>query len=494
MLWLSALKPFTTGGAERHARDETVSEESKPGGGEPQLEVDGEAGTGTESTESGSAAAASDTGKATEEPAGTETETGSEEEAAKKPPRKGASQSRRVRDPALARAFRSRRPVEGKISGVIKGGYEVRVGRSRAFCPHSQIDVHRVENPEEFVGKTHYFIVHQYRRGGEDVVLSRRAYLEEEQADEAKAVRATLLEGSVMRSHVTGIAGFGVFVDLGAGVQGLVHISELSHSRVVRASDVVAPGDSVNVKILKLEDESGRISLSIRQAEADPWDEVPEKFLSGSAYPGTVRRITDFGAFIEMKPGVEALAPAREFPPSAEGWREGLEPGVQKDWLVLSVDGGNRRMSVIPALQGFNEEQAALEEGAELKGRVQRVERFGVFVWLGPGRVALLPAAWSGVPQGTRLDSRFPIAKEIEVKVVEIAEDGRKIRLALKGVEPLPEAGEPRRDSTRRKKASSGAGDFGKKGKVTSAGPEDESGFGTSLGDVLRAALKNKGE
>jgi small subunit ribosomal protein S1 len=404
-----------------------------------------------------------------------------------KPSPKGTQKVRKVRDPSLARAFRSCRPVEGKVLGVIKGGYEVRVGRSRAFCPHSQIDVHRVENPEEHVGKSYYFRVHQYRRGGDDIVLSRRAFLEEEQADEAKAVRATLIEGSVMRGRVTGVVDFGAFVDLGAGVQGLVHISELSHTRVKKPSEAVSVGDVVSVRILALEGESGKISLSIRQAEADPWDEVAGEFEAGGTYPGTVNRIADFGAFVEMKPGIEALAPAREFRPSPGGWKEGLEPGTVKDWLVLSVEPGRRRMSVIPAAGAGDAAGVDLQEGALLKGTVQRIERFGIFVWLGPGKVGLVPAAWSGVPQGTRIDSRFKIAQEIEVQLVEVSARDGKIRLAMKGVEPDPSVVEPSSPGRRRNERRLDPG------SDTAAPAAEQGTFGTSLGEALRAALGDKG-
>ena len=131
---------------------------------------------------------------------------------------------RKVHNPVLMRAYRSGRPVEGTILRVIKGGYEVRIGKARGFCPHSQVDLHRENHPEEQVGKSYPFRVTQLRRGGEDVVLSRRVLLEEDRADEAKAVRATLVEGAVMQGHVAGTADFGAFIDLGAGVTGLVHI------------------------------------------------------------------------------------------------------------------------------------------------------------------------------------------------------------------------------------------------------------------------------
>lgn len=429
------------------------------------------AGSGDETPEAREAEAADDA-PASESSA----EAKDEPSKGKDAPREKGGGPRKIKDPALARAFRSRRPVEGKIVEVIKGGYEVRIGRSRAFCPHSQIDPVQIDKPEEMVGKTFLFRIHQFRRGGEDVVLSRRALLEEEMAEEQSAVRATLIEGAVMQGHVSGVTDFGAFVDLGAGVQGLVHISELSHGRLRRVQDAVSVGDTVQVKVLKIDGKRGRISLSMRSAQDDPWKDATERFEVGKVYPGTVLRLADFGAFVEMAPGVEALAPAREFPPAPGDWREGLDPGTQRDWVVLSVDPRQRRMSLVPEVEGVPYDPDAVQAGKTVNGKVQKVERFGVFVWLGPGKVGLMPVVWSGVPQGQRLDSRFRAGQDVEVRVVDISEGGRRIRLAAPGVEADPDevrgGRKPDREAAKRAAEMSANGQFG-----------------TSLGDVLRAAL-----
>jgi small subunit ribosomal protein S1 len=443
----------------------------------------GEPAVETSTTDAGQAATPPETDEApVAEPASpaaegdvkddTTPEDGKGEPAAAPPPHKARP---RFRDPSIARAFRSRRPVNGKILGVIKGGYEVRVGRSRAFCPHSQIDLFRVDNPEERVGQTFAFRVTQFRRGGEDIVLSRRVLLEEERAEEASALRAALLEGSVVQGKVAGTADFGAFVDLGAGVMGLVHISELSHTRITRVTDAVKPGDAVQAKILKLH-EGGKISLSVRQATEDPWAAIGDTIKTGDVLSGKVQRLTDFGAFVELKPGVEALAPAREFPPKSGGWREGLEPGTEVSWLVLGVDAGRRRISLTPAPDDPTALDLKLEDGATLEGKVQKVERFGVFVWLAPGRVGLMPNVWSGEPKGADMERKFPIGSSVEVEVVEVVEDGKRIRLAKKGAYK-PEA-EPRRAPSRRPEPAAPA---------APAAPATP--FGNNLGDVLRAAL-----
>ncbi len=414
----------------------------------------------------------------------------SEDGAADKPPQ--PAQKKPV-DPALARAYRTHRPVNGKVEAVIKGGFEIRVGKSRAFCPFSQIELHRSEEPEQHVGQSYPFKIIQFRRGGEDVVLSRRALLEDRNQEEAKAVRATLIEGALMQGHVAGIADFGAFVDLGAGVQGLVHISELSHARVTRVGDAVQVGQTVQVKILKLHDKGGKISLSIRQAQDDPWNEVQTRFLVGSRYPGTVRRLADFGAFVEMSPGLEALAPAREFPPREQDWTEWLKPGTAMEWIILAVDTSRRRMSILPVAEGMPEAAVKLEAGAELTGLVQKIERFGVFVWLAPGKVGLMPTAFTGIPQGSRMDSHFTVGGEVAVEVLDIADGGRRIRLAAQGDGVARARAEAEKPQGERRKRSDGPDNRDRSpDRGDPAREEDQGTFGTSMADLLKAALEDK--
>lgn len=402
--------------------------------------------------------------------------------------KKAAEQkARQARVAPLYRAFRGKRSISGRVEKTIKGGYEVRIGRARAFCPHSQIDVHRVDDAESFVGTTQMFLITQLRRGGEDVVVSRRALIEADRREEAAAVRATLIEGSVMLGRVSGLAKFGAFVDLGAGVTGLVHITELSHGRINRVDQAVQVGEAVRVKILSLQDDNDRISLSIRQASEDPWAAVTEAFLPNGVYSGKVLRLADFGAFIELSPGVEALAPASEFPPAVGGWKEGLTSGSEHRWRVLRVDAERRRISLTPAGEGEPTTLPEIAAGVELKGKVQRIESFGVFVWLGPGKVGLMPNVLSGTPPGTDLGQRFPIASEVEVEVAEIDDRGR-IRLARKGAQRPPrrsgDGGSSRRDRDRPRHR----GPKAERPPAVQVSDSNE-GFGSLLADKLKDAL-----
>lgn len=403
---------------------------------------------------------------------------------------------RKPRDPAVIRAFRAGHPIDGLIEKVIKGGYEVRVGRCRGFCPHSQMDVHRVENAEEHVGKTYTFKILQLRRGGEDVVLSRRDILEAEHTDEMKAVRATLIEGAVMTGRVARLTEFGAFVDLGAGVTGLVHLTELAHGRVVRASDIVTMGDRIPVKITRLDDATGKISLSVKQAVTDPWESVPTSFIVGKAYPGKTKRYADFGAFVELRREVEALAPAREFPPSIGGWRDGLVVDVSRDWIVIAIDAARRRITVVPTFEGWEALlSASFTPGTQVPGKVVKAEAFGVFVWLGPGRIGMVPRVWSGSGDGPGFEQRFVTGSDIAVEVVDVSEGGNRIRLSVVGVDR--EAAEAARAATLRprpapaeRRPASERPRLREEANRPVQAPDPGGGFGSHLGEALRAALK----
>jgi small subunit ribosomal protein S1 len=439
-----------------------------------------------------------------EPPEGLEAPEAPEAEATSTPEKAAAKPQppRKPRDPAVIRASRAGHPVEGLVEKVIKGGYEVRVGRCRGFCPHSQMDVHRVDNPEQHVGRTYTFRILQLRRGGEDVVLSRRDILEAEHTDEMKSVRATLIDGAVMTGRVARLTEFGAFVDLGAGVTGLVHLSELAHGRVVRAVDIVTVGDRVPVKITKLDDATGKISLSVKQAVTDPWESVPASFNVGKAYAGKIKRYADFGAFVELRREVEALAPAREFPPSAGGWRDGLTVDVSRDWVVIAVDAPRRRITVVPAFDGWEALlNATFAPGNQVTGKVIKAEAFGVFVWLGPGKIGMVPRVWSGSGDGPGFEQRFVTGADLAVEVVDVAEGGNRIRLSVVGVDR--DAAEAARAASLRPKTAPAerrpqpahrpAAERPRRREEAPrpAQPADAgSGFGSQMGEALRAALK----
>lgn len=209
----------------------------------------------------------------------------------------------------LEQAYEHRMAVEGLVSGENKGGYDVQLGSVRAFCPASQIDRRRGE-ASQYVGQRFQFRITKLEGGGRNVVVSRRALLEEEAAERATTTWAQLHEGAVVRGRVSSIRDFGAFVDLG-GVDGLIHVSELGFARVANPADVLQVGQEVEAKVVKVEPPSGgnpgRVGLSLRALAPDPWATVRERFPIGTTVRGIVRRLETFGAFVEIAPGLDGL-------------------------------------------------------------------------------------------------------------------------------------------------------------------------------------------
>ncbi len=267
---------------------------------------------------------------------------------------RGAATARQLED-----AFRSGLPVEGKVEKEVKGGYEVRIARQRAFCPFSQIDVVRTE-PSVHIGKVYAFRIVEYKEGGKNLIVSRRALLEEQQRANAAEVRKSIVAGAVITGRVVSVREFGAFVDLGAGVQGLLHVSEMGWSRVSDPSQIVKPGDEITVKVLRIDPadaaskEKQKISLGLKQLVEDPWAKVPEKYAVGQVHTGRVTRVTDFGAFVELEPGVEALAHASTFEQMGRSgiWSRDIASGMTAAFEILSIDVEKKRIGVAPLPEG----------------------------------------------------------------------------------------------------------------------------------------------
>ncbi len=199
----------------------------------------------------------------------------------------------------LENAFRSGLPVEGKVEGVVKGGYEVRIARMRAFCPMSQIDTARLD-PASYVGHVYAFRITEFKEDGRNLVVSRRQLLEEEQKAAAVEVRKSIVPGAVLTGRIVSVRDFGAFVDLGGGVQGLLHVSEMGWSRISDTSTIVQPGEEITVKVLNVDEAKGKISLGLKQLTGDPWSRVPETYEVGQVRTGRVTRVAEFGAFVEL--------------------------------------------------------------------------------------------------------------------------------------------------------------------------------------------------
>jgi small subunit ribosomal protein S1 len=285
--------------------------------------------------------------------------------------RKGVRNAATLRE--LENAFRSGIAVEGKVESVNKGGYEVRIARARAFCPLSQIDIVRTADPAVHVGRTYSFRIIEYKDGGKSVVVSRRRRLEEERQASADAVRSSIVAGAVLTGRIVSVRDFSAFVDLG-GIQGLLHVSEMSWSRVATPGEMVAAGDQITVKVLRVDEGTGRISLGLKQLQDDPWSAAGTTYQVGQVRTGRVTRVADFGAFVEMEPGIEALAHASSFSRVGRpgGWAQSVPVGTIAPFEILSVDVAQKRMGVALAEEGFSGTEArapdALAPGTSATG------------------------------------------------------------------------------------------------------------------------------
>lgn len=251
---------------------------------------------------------------------------------------------------ALTQAYKSGTPVEGKVGQTNKGGFSIDLGGVRAFCPFSQIDVRRIDDPTEFVGRSFQFKILELSDDGKNVVVSRRALVELARREQADTTRSTLQLGDELTGQVTRLVPFGAFVDIG-GIEGLVHISQISHQRVNDPADVLKEGQEVKVKVLEIqnlgEGRSERISLSIKALAQDPWPASTTALVPGNDVQGQVTRLVDFGVFVELLPGVEGLIHISELANRRVVHpREIVNEGEEVSVRILDVDLNRRRISL----------------------------------------------------------------------------------------------------------------------------------------------------
>ena len=355
---------------------------------------------------------------------------------------------------ALEQAKLSGMGVEGKVTGVNKGGLEVELAGTRAFCPMSQVDARRIEEEDAkaMIGQTLKFLVTDVRDGGKSVVLSRRGLLAREASESATRALSDIVPGAVLRGTVTGVRDFGAFVDLG-GIEGLIPRSEVSHDRSAAISDALKPGDTVEVSVLEVKDvEAARpgaptkkITLSLKALAADPWTELD--IAEGRVIKGTVVRITEFGRFIRLAPAVEGLLHISELGKNGKPGMGGDE-GEELLVVVKKIDRVAKKISLIPAPDGAEAGTTvstgvavSVKVNAVVTGVVERIETYGVFVQIdgtkGRAGRGLVPQAELGVPRGTDLRKAFPEGTKVTAKVLETGEG--RLRLSIKGAKDAEE-------------------------------------------------------
>lgn len=386
----------------------------------------------------------------------------------------------------LEQAKSSGIPVDGTVTGVNKGGFEIALGAARGFCPLGQIDIHFVDDPATLIGKTLQFLVREVKEGGKNVVLSRRALVEKERHEKAAKLRERLAIGLVLDGVVTRIQPFGAFVDIG-GLDGLVPVSELSFGRVMDPNEVVRIGEQVKVEITKIEDDpkrpgQQRIGLSMKSMQQDPLVERMNELSPGANLIGKVMRLEGFGAFVELFPGVEGLVHVSEISDRRIRHPEDvLKPGEHVSVRVKDVDLPRRRVSLTmrdadaeaanrvavetDRQQKDQQRKERLGRGTRIVGVVERIEKYGVFLNCYPEGSdptsaeklgsALMPSSETGTPRGADLGKAFPIGSQVLALIIDIDERGR-----LKASKTAREQAEERAlvDEYRKDKGQSGNG------------------------------------
>ena len=347
----------------------------------------------------------------------------------------------------LERAFQAGVSVEGKVSGVNKGGLEVEVAGLRAFCPISQADRGFLADPSSLVGQVHSFLVTEFAENGKRVVLSRRKLLEQQAELQAAETVAKLVPGAVLSGTVSSIREFGAFVDLG-GIEGLLPNAELSYDRGTTAEAVLSPGNRVEVQVREVKegqpDRRGnktlKITLSLKALSQDPWDRVETLAPIGTVLAGSVARVLDFGVFVRLSAGVEGLLHVSELGGKVQDATKLFKPGDSLHVVVRALDRAARKLSLSPAPEGLGVGAEArgpsLSIGALVQGTVDRVETYGIFLQIegtrGRAGRGLVPNAELGTQRGADTRKLFPLGTKLTAKVLETGEG--KLRLSLRAV------------------------------------------------------------
>ena len=343
----------------------------------------------------------------------------------------------------LEKAYADEERVEGAIFGRVKGGFTVDLGGAVAFLPGSQVDVRPVRDAGPLMGlKQPFQILKMDRRRG-NIVVSRRAILEESRAEQRAEVIGNLTEGQEVDGVVKNITEYGAFVDLG-GVDGLLHVTDMAWRRVNHPSEILTIGETIKVQVIKINKETHRISLGMKQLQDDPWDAVEAKFSLGSVHQGRVTNITDYGAFVELEAGVEGLVHVSEM-----SWtKKNVHPGKivstsqEVEVMVLEIDSAKRRVSLGLKQTQRNPWEVFAEqfpEGTEVEGEVKNITEFGLFVGLEgdiDGMVHLSDLTWEG--RGEDVIGDFRKGDMVRAKVSEVDVEKERISLSIKALDGDP--------------------------------------------------------
>src|SRR5262245_6877785 len=350
----------------------------------------------------------------------------------------------------LAAAYESDQAVEGVITGRVKGGLQVNLNGVNAFLPGSQVDLRPVRNLERVIGETHKFKIIKFNQRRGNIVLSRRALLEHERQSMREDTLKVLEEGTVVEGIVKNLTDYGAFVDLG-GVDGLLHITDMSWGRIGHPSELFQVGDTVKVRVLRFDRETERVSLGLKQTQPDPWQNVGQRYPIGLRLRGKVVSLADYGAFVELEPGIEGLIHISEM-----SWTKRVKHpskvvaiGDEVDCIVLDVDEGERKIS-LGMKQIEPNPWTILEQkyppGTRVKAVVRNVTNFGVFVGIEEGIDGLIHVSdisWTEKIKDPK--ELYKKGDEVEAVVLRVDMDNEKFSLGIKQMSRDPWEDMPRK-------------------------------------------------
>ena len=337
----------------------------------------------------------------------------------------------------LEGVFAKNEPVMGSIVGRVKGGFTVDLGGASAFLPGSQVDIRPVRDVGPLMGKDQPFAILKMDRPRGNIVVSRRAILEEARAEQRTELVSQLQEGEVREGVVKNITDYGAFVDLG-GVDGLLHVTDIAWRRINHPSEALTIGQTVQVQVVRFNPETQRISLGMKQLEADPWENVATKYPVGTKFKGRVSNITDYGAFVELEPGIEGLVHVSEMSWTKKNVHPGkiLSTSQEVEVMVLDVDPQKRRISLGLKQCLENPWSTFLDKhpvGSELEGEVKNITEFGLFVGLPgdiDGMVHLSDLDWN--QPGEEAIKAYKKGDMVKVKLLDVDVEKERISLGIK--------------------------------------------------------------
>ncbi len=342
----------------------------------------------------------------------------------------------------ISEACESGTPLQGTVIAKVKGGLSVDIG-VKAFLPGSQIDLRPTRYLDKYIGKTMEFKVIKFNKKRGNIVLSRRAILQEERGKMRNEILGQIQEGMIVKGIVKNITDYGAFIDLG-GIDGLLHITDMSWGRVKHPSNLLNMGDEIEVKILKFDSDKERVSLGLKQVQPNPWEEAREKYQPGTKVSGEIVSVKDYGVFIELADGIEGLIHVSEmsWTGKIKNPAKHFNAGENVEAQVLDVDVENKRISLgLKQLQDnpWTEIEAKYPVGSKAKGKVKSVVDFGVFVDLGEEVDALIHVSdVSWTKKNINLADEFKEGQDIEAMVISVDKDNAKFCLGIKQLEEDP--------------------------------------------------------